>query len=87
MSVTFTVPILATLQKHQMFGQLLGIIEQFLSQFLVAFGGRAAFARAGDRSDRDLALVDLHQDFRAGAGNGKLAEIKKIHIRGGVGAP
>ena len=76
----------AEVEQHQVLGQFLGVAQQLVGQFLVAGRRRAALAGAGDGADRDLALLDLDQDFRARAGDGEVAEIEEVHVGRGVGA-
>ena len=60
----------AKIEQHQVLGTLLRVGEQFVVERLVLVRRHAARAGAGDGPDRDLALADPHQDFRARADDG-----------------
>ncbi len=79
--------ITAEIKQHQVFGQFLGIGQQFQFQRLVLFRCLAAWTGAGDRADGQLAVAHAHQDFRRGAGQLEIAEVQVIEIGRRVVAP
>ena len=74
----------AEVEQHQVLGALLRIGEQLGLERLVLVRGGAARPRAGDRAHGDRAAAHLHQDLRARAGDGELAEVEEVEVRGGV---
>ena len=75
------------IQQHQMLGAFLRVGQQFGLQRLILFVGRAAPARARQRPDRHRAVAQPHQDLRAGAHDGKAAEIEEEQERRRIDPP
>jgi hypothetical protein len=74
--------------QHHMLGALLGVVDQFGLDRLVALRRGAARPRAGQRADRDLLAhvgpLLAHQDLRAGAHHMEIAEVVVVHVRAGI---
>ena len=77
----------AKVEQHQMLGALLRIGEQFLFQCLVLVRCCAAMTRAGNWTDRDNIVGNLHQNFRTRSRDCEAAKVQKIEIGGRIGSP
>ena len=71
--------------QHHVFGDFLGVGQQFGGELGVQFRRGAARTGAGQRADRDFALAVAagfiaHQDFRRGTDDLHVAEIVVIHV-------
>ena len=64
-----------------MLGAFLGVPEQLGRQPLVVAFDRPPRARAGDRPDRHLAVLDAHHHLGRGAGERMVAEVEEEHVR------
>ena len=51
------------INQHQMFGSLLGIVEQIQFELSILFGRFAAFPSAGNRTHIDSIAFEANQDF------------------------
>ena len=74
----------AEVEQHQMLGPFLGIGQQLGLEGAISRGRRAAGAGAGQRADGDLAVLQPHQDFRAGARQLEAFEVQVEQIGRGV---
>ena len=91
-SVTVTVPISADaadvvapeIEQHQVLGPLLRVGQQVGGELAVLRRRRAARPGAGDRADGHLAVAQPHQDLRARADDGEVAEIEEEQEGRGV---
>ena len=70
-----------------MFSQLLWICQEVSFQGFIFFSIGAAFARAGDGTNRNFIVHQPHQNLRACADDLEVAVIKKEHKWRGVHAP
>ena len=94
-SVTFTVPIWATRPTSlrprsssiRCSARSFGSASNSVFERLVLVRRRAARPGAGDRADGDRAVAHAHQDFRAGAGDRKAAEIEEVEEGRGIDPP
>ena len=57
----------AQVDEHDVLGPLLGVGQQLLGEGLVLVLVAPAAARAGQRADRDLAVLDADHDLRRAA--------------------
>ena len=95
LSVTFTVPILATRPTSlrprsssiRCSARSFGSASSSAASAASSARRLAAPARAGDRADAYLAVAHAHQDFRAGDDDLEAAEIEKAEIGRGIDAP
>ena len=70
----------AQVDQHQVFGQFLGIGQQFLLQCPVLGLALAARPGPGYGPDRDNAVLKPDQDLRRGADHLELSKVQVIHI-------
>src|SRR5579875_3640231 len=68
------------IDEHHMFRALFGIAFQFLGEPLVALAVSAAWTCTGKRANRHLVVLEAYQQFRRGADDMKIAQVKVEHI-------
>lgn len=77
----------AEIDQHQVFGAFLLVAEQFVGQFAVQRGSRAAFAGSGDRAHHSRAVLQFHQRLRRGTDQHPFADLQIEGVRRGIDQP
>ena len=77
----------AEIEQHQMLGPFLRIRQQIGAIGFVLRRRPAAWARAGDRPDRHLAVAHADEDLGAGADQRKAGQIEMIEEGRGIDPP
>ena len=69
------------INQHQVLGELLRIIQQFLLEREILLGRPAAWAGAGDRPYRDCLVFETHQYLGRRSDHVMVTEIQVIQVR------